>query len=526
MYIKDLAACRENLSLCLDAASWLEHYWGRTLGAGVFNIFLTEVGSVSSYDDLNDTPPAPPSSIDAEPLSVTEVVSLLNTVLDDGLPRIKFQGELSEVKKWGSSGHIYCTLKDSSSQISAVIWKGVSQTLKFQPKDGLQVLCVGRPSVWNKSGRLQFQILFMTPMGEGLLQKLFQELKAKLHAEGLFAPERKRPLPFFPRAVGVVTSPTGAVIHDIMVKIRERMPSIKVILAPVKVQGDGASEEIAQGIRDLGRSGFVDVIIVARGGGSLQDLWSFNEEVVARAIFASPVPVVSGVGHEVDITLSDLVADLRAPTPTAAAEMVVPKASDLKANLSEYQRRINDLDRWFSPFGMELDQLEQTLSDGARHILREALVKIQGVDNRLLSIRPNALIERVKGTVVSLESRLYFQTERRLRNGHQMLNSLDVRLGSSRNQLSTAQYAEKANALYQRLSRAFKNNLANSEAQVESLGALLEFVSHQRVLERGYAILRDPSGTVVRSRNALTINEKLRVQVADGEVGAVVTELK
>lgn len=481
---------------------------------------------MSSYDDLNDEPPASASSLDVEPLSVTDVVSLLNTALDDCLPRVRFQGELTEVKKWGSSGHIYCSLKDSSSQISAVIWKGVAQTLKFQPKDGLQVLCVGRPSVWNKNGRLQFQILFMAPMGEGLLQKLFLELKTKLQAEGLFASERKRQLPFFPRAVGVVTSPTGAVIHDIMVKIRERMPSLKVILAPVKVQGDGAGEEIAQGIRDLGRSGLVDVIIVARGGGSLQDLWSFNEEVVARAIFASPVPVVSGVGHEVDITLSDLVADLRAPTPTAAAEMVVPKASDLKAALSDYQRRLNDLDRWFSPFAMELDQLEQSLSDGARHIVREALVKIQGVENRLLSIRPTALIERAKGSLVSLQSRLYFQTEKRLRVGHHLLNSLDIRFRSALDQLSMAKHAEKAESLFERLSRAANHNLANSAARVASLGALLEFVSHERVLERGYAILRGPTGAVVRSKTALTVNQRLRVQVADGEVGAMVTDLK
>lgn len=481
--------------------------------------------TVNSFDDFEDAPPAPASLADAEPLSVTDVISLLNTVLDDCLPRIRFQGELTEVKKWGSSGHIYCSLKDGSSQISAVIWKGVAQTLKFQPKDGLQVLCVGRPSVWNKNGRLQLQILFMAPMGEGLLQRLFLELKAKLQAEGLFAPERKRQLPFLPKAVGVVTSPTGAVIHDIMVKIRERMPSLKVILAPVKVQGEGASEEIARGIRDLGSSGLVDVIIVARGGGSLQDLWSFNEEVVARAIFASPVPVVSGVGHEVDVTLSDLVADVRAPTPTAAAEMVVPKARDLVAALNDYQRRLNDLDRWFAPFAMELDQLEQSLCDGARHILRDTLMKIQGVENRLISIRPYALIERAKSRVVSLQSRLFFQTDKRLRTSHQQLHTLELRFSGALNQLSTAKQQERAELLLHRLARAASNNLASSKAKVESLTSLLESVSHKRVLERGYAILRGPSGRVVRSKAGLAIDDELRFQLADGELGAVVTKL-
>lgn len=289
-------------------------------------------------------------------LSITELVGVVQGVLEAELPEIAFEGEVSQITK-AASGHFYLTLKDDKSQIPVVIWRGLAQTIKFDLKAGVSIRCSGRPNLYHASGKFQFVLTYLELAGEGALQKKFLELKARLEKEGLFTQERKRPIPFFPKAVGVVSSKTGAVIHDIMVKIHGRMPSIPVFLVDVRVQGEGSAEEIAAGIQQLDASGLVDVIIVARGGGSLEDLWAFNEEIVVRAIFASKTPVVSGVGHEVDVTLADFVADIRAPTPTAAAEMVVPKRDDLLVLIADYERRLLDGDRWFRPKEQRLDEL-------------------------------------------------------------------------------------------------------------------------------------------------------------------------
>lgn len=315
-------------------------------------------------------------------LSITELVGVVQGVLEAELPEIAFEGEVSQITK-AASGHIYLTLKDEKSQIPVVIWRGLAQTIKFDLKAGVSIRCSGRPNLYNVSGKFQFVLTYLELAGEGALQKKFLELKAKLEKEGLFAPERKRPIPFFPKAVGVVTSKTGAVIHDIMVKIQGRMPAMPVFLVDARVQGEGAAEEIAAGVQQLDASGLVDVIIVARGGGSLEDLWAFNEEVVVRAIFASKTPIVSGVGHEVDVTLTDFVADVRAPTPTAAAEMVVPKRDDLLALISDYERRLLDSDRWFRPKEQRLDELAIRLDKRITAALQLAGVRLENSSIKL-----------------------------------------------------------------------------------------------------------------------------------------------
>lgn len=272
-------------------------------------------------------------------LTVTELSQLVKGTLERELDAVWVLGEISNFRV-PLSGHLYFTLKDDRSQIAAVMFRRQGLELTFEPENGMEVLCFGRVSLYPARGDLQLYVETMEPRGRGALYLAFERLKKKLGEEGLFAAERKRPLPFLPTSVGIVTSLKGAALRDMLRILGDRFPNRRVVVCPVKVQGDGAAAEIAAAVGDLGRSGLVDVMIVGRGGGSLEDLWAFNEEVVARAIFSAPVPVISAVGHEVDFTIADFVADHRAPTPTAAAEMVVPRKRELLERVELLESRL------------------------------------------------------------------------------------------------------------------------------------------------------------------------------------------
>lgn len=260
--------------------------------------------------------------------TVGELVGSIKSTLERSYPNIWVTGEVSNLRT-SPSGHTYFSLKDEKAVVKCALFKGFASKLKFQIKDGTELVCHGNISLYEKGGDFNIIVDHCEPKGVGALQLAFEQLKEKLAKEGLFAADRKKPLPFLPKKIGVVTSPTGAAIRDILNILSRRYPNIEVLLYPVRVQGDGAAAEIASAIAYMNQRGDVDVLIVGRGGGSLEDLWSFNEEVVARAIFASKVPIISAVGHEIDFTISDFVADKRAPTPSAAAEIVVPKKDDL-----------------------------------------------------------------------------------------------------------------------------------------------------------------------------------------------------
>src|SRR5207249_2072952 len=264
-------------------------------------------------------------------LTVTQLAALVREALEGGVGRVWVAGEISNLRP-APSGHVYFTLKDEQSQLGAVLFRSAAQTLAFRPADGMEVLVSARVGLYPPRGTLQLYVDTMEPRGLGALQLAFEQLKARLGAEGLFAAGRKRPLPRFPRAVGIVTALGGAVIHDMRTVLRKRWPACRIVVRPVRVQGAGAGREVAEGIEDLNRLGGLDVLIVGRGGGALEDLWAFNEEVTARAIAASAIPVVSAVGHEVDFTIADFVADARAPTPTAAAALVVPDREEVAAS--------------------------------------------------------------------------------------------------------------------------------------------------------------------------------------------------
>ncbi len=270
---------------------------------------------------------------------VSEVTRKIRSLLESEFPAIWIEGEISNFKRH-SSGHIYFTLKDESAQISAVFFARENQFLKFEPKDGLQVICIGRISVYDVRGQYQVYVQRMEPKGLGALQLAFIQLKERLEKEGLFRPEHKKQVPFYPKRIGIVTSPTGAAIQDMLKIFKAREFGLHIFLYPVRVQGDGSALEVAEAIEKLNKSVSLDLMIIGRGGGSLEDLWAFNEEIVARAIYGSKIPVISAVGHEVDWTIADLVADLRAHTPTAAAEQAVMHWDELAGKIQETRERM------------------------------------------------------------------------------------------------------------------------------------------------------------------------------------------
>ena len=267
-----------------------------------------------------------------EVLTVSEVTRNIKVLLETALPILWVEGEISNFKHH-SSGHMYFSLKDENAQISCVFWAGRNMNLTFRPQDGMQVLVKGRVTVFERRGQYQLDVLQLLPAGVGALQLAFEQLKKRLSEEGLFDAEHKKPLPRFPRRIGIVTSPTGAAIRDLLSVIRRRWPSSEIVLRPTLVQGPDAAQDIARAIQEFNAFGEVDVLIVGRGGGSMEDLWAFNEEVVARAIFESEIPIISAVGHEIDFTIADFVADKRAPTPSVAGEMVVPDSQEILQQL-------------------------------------------------------------------------------------------------------------------------------------------------------------------------------------------------
>jgi len=348
-------------------------------------------------------------------LTISELNDLIKGTLEKRLDALWVAGEISNFKA-APSGHFYFTLKDDKSQISAVMFRRQGSLLRFTPEGGMAVLCFGRVSLYTVRGDLQLYVEDMEPQGQGALALAFEQLKKKLAAEGLFAAEGKRELPFLPRAIGIVTSGKGAALHDMLRIIRDRYPDRHVVIRPVKVQGEGAARDIAQGIADLNRYGAIDVMIVGRGGGSLEDLWAFNEEVVARAIYTSVVPVVSAVGHEIDFTIADFVADQRAPTPTAAAEMILPRKVDLAEQvellaqelrghmdfriqtlrecIQGFVKRLSDPRRKLRDNQQRVDELSIDLMRRFQDRLRQCRDRLAERAGRLNALSPLAVLDR------------------------------------------------------------------------------------------------------------------------------------
>jgi exodeoxyribonuclease VII large subunit len=374
-------------------------------------------------------------------LTISELNERIKGTLESRLEPLWVQGEISNFRM-PPSGHFYFTLKDDKSQISAVMFRRQGALLRFTPDNGMAMLCFGRVSVYTVRGDLQFYVDDMEPQGQGALALAFEQLKKKLAAEGLFASERKRELPFLPHSIGIVTSGKGAVLHDMLRIIGDRYPDRRIVICPVKVQGDGAAREIVGAIADLNRFAAVDVIIAGRGGGSLEDLWAFNEEVVARAIFASEVPVVSAVGHEIDFTIADFVADARAPTPTAAAEMVLPckrdlfeqvetlelrlasgidfKLEQLRETFEGLVKRLSDPSRKLRENQQRVDELSIDLTRRLTERLRQLKDRLAERAGRLGALSPLAVLERGYSIAHKLPEELIVKSSAELQAGDRL----------------------------------------------------------------------------------------------------------
>lgn len=351
-------------------------------------------------------------------LKVRDLTRLVKGVLEESFPSVVVEGEISNFKRHMPSGHLYFTLKDEEAQVRCVMWRSDAAKVRFEVSDGMKVIVKGRVSLYEPRGDFQLYAVDLVPAGQGALQLAFEQLKKKLEDEGLFDEERKREIPEFPSRIGVVTSLEGAAVRDIISIISRRFPAVEVVIYPVKVQGDGAAEEIARAIRDFNKLSTVDVLIVGRGGGSLEDLWAFNEEVVARSIFDSAIPVISAVGHQVDYTIADFVADVRAATPSAAAELIVPDRQEVVAGVQSEVRTMGrlieqkiygltlELDKLSHHYALQqpsslvdqksqlADELTRRLETETQHYVDVTGQKLIAVESHLNALNPSAVLKR------------------------------------------------------------------------------------------------------------------------------------
>lgn len=434
--------------------------------------------------------------------TVAALTRALRDLLEAEFGDIWVAGEISGTKL-AASGHYYFTLKDDEAVLSCACFRSAARLLRFKPQDGIAVLARGRLDVFPPRGSYQLLVETLEPQGYGALQLAFEQLKKRLAAEGLFEKTRKRPLPLFPRRIGIVTSPAGAVIRDMVNILSRRLPGIHLRLYPAPVQGEGAAEAIATAIEYLGRSGWPEVLIVGRGGGSLEELWAFNEEIVARAIAACPVPVVSAVGHETDFTIADFVADLRAPTPSAAAELVAPERRELLARTSEARRQLEQALRY--RLARAKTELHQRGIERATGVLRRTIGRLfQRLDELDYRLRENLRwhIERRRRTLAALDARLRLQ-------------DLRLQLGQLRHRLEKLQAA---------MAERMRLRLASSRGRLELLAAQLDQLSPLRILERGYAIVEDPAGRIVRNAVEAPKGTALGVRLHRGRLAVRVTE--
>jgi exodeoxyribonuclease VII large subunit len=493
------------------------------------------------------------SLINAPEFTVSELSSALRRTVEDAYGHVRVRGEISGFRGPHSSGHCYFALKDDGAKIEAVIWKSAHYRMRFKPQEGLEVIATGRLTTYPGSSKYQIVIEALEPAGIGALMALMEERKKKLAAEGLFDEARKQLLPWLPQVIGVVTSPTGAVIRDILHRLEDRFPR-RVLVWPVKVQGDGSAEQIAAAIRgfnalpEAGRIPRPDLLIVARGGGSLEDLWSFNEEIVIRAVAGSMIPLISAVGHETDITLIDFAADKRAPTPTAAAEMAVPVRSELLIEVAGLARRTmvcwlrgqesrrNELRaaaRALPAAGELLAIPRQRLDASAAALPRGLKANTHAHFRRFAGASARLTLRVLRGQVAQANHRLTVSGERLTHSVRSLLRqrrdryaSLAVRLKASK--LSNAQAqrqiiardCERTSRLAERARRALVTLMQRLQARTAHSGQLLAALSYRGVLARGFALVRDERGHAVHAAGAVGPGARLELEFSDGRVGA------
>lgn len=410
---------------------------------------------------------------------VAEITRLVKKALESGFGSVWIEGELSNFHLHGS-GHCYFTIKDEKAQLRAVMFRGSRTRLEFEPADGMLVRVQGKLTVYEPRGEYQIVVERMEQSGKGALREQFEKLKKKLLDEGLFAAERKQQIPLLPQHVGVVTSPTGAAIRDILQVVGRRFPNMHIVLAPVRVQGAGSAEEIAAAIDLLNEYGELDVMIVGRGGGSLEDLWSFNEEVVARAVARSRIPVISAVGHEIDFTICDFTADLRAATPSAAAELVVGRKEEFEERLSA---------------------LEADMRESLKYAAEAAGARVRTIAGSYVFREPSNLVARYRQSLEGIELRA-----RHALTGRSM------------------ELSQRVDELSSRMETAVVNTASERRQDVRRLAVHLNAISPLAVLQRGYSMTSDSKGRFIRSAKDVKEGQEVATRVADGEFRSKVTE--
>ncbi len=457
--------------------------------------------------------------------AVRELVTALRAHVEREFTDIYVEGEISNFRP-ADSGHLYFTLKDGSAQLRVVMWRGQAKLLRFRPENGLAVIARGRVTIYEERGDLQMQAEMLEPKGAGALQLAFEQLKAKLAAEGLFDDGRKRPIPTLPRRIGVVTSARGAALQDILNILRRRHESVSVLIYDSRVQGVTAAGEVSEGVRHFNHTGAVDVIVVTRGGGSFEDLFAFNDEGLARTIAASEIPVISAVGHETDFTICDFVADLRAPTPSAAAELVIQSKQELAARLT----RLHDRLRQATDFKLlrARNELAKLMQHSALVRLPDAVARRQQRVDDLVYRMAQAQgknLTHLRRTHESLDARLRHQDMRvRLAEMRRQLEHRRSELRTCAGRMLSAKSARSAE-LSTSLTRATQTFLLLRRSRWERLQGSLTALSPKAILSRGYALVFDAAGNLVKEASQLATGDAVRAQLSHGEFTAKVTSI-
>jgi exodeoxyribonuclease VII large subunit len=456
------------------------------------------------FEDEGSGPAQPPAPARTRRiLSVTELTIRVRDALEQQIGEVWVEGELSNCKIW-NTGHLYFTLKDANSQLRGFMFRSALRYLRFKPTDGTRVVARGRISVYEPKGEYQLVCEHLEPQGLGALQLAYDQLKKRLDAEGLFDAGRKRALPILPRKIGVVTSLDGAAVRDIVKVLRARYGNVHLVIRPARVQGEGAALEIARGVRAIGRVPGVDVVIVGRGGGSIEDLWAFNEEVVARAIVQCPIPVISAVGHETDVTIADFAADVRAPTPSAAAELVVARKDELRSRVGRIQDRLAAAAR------SRVQRLSRRVHVAAARPAFAGYPARLATRARRLSEMANSVAQTLRGSLAA-ETRRLLTLERQLTtyDAGRRLASLQTRLVAADGRMTGA--------------AARRRDRANG--RLRTIAGRLESLSPLGVLGRGYAVAWNADKTrVLRDASAVAPGDTIRVTLSRGEIEAKVSD--
>lgn len=465
--------------------------------AGLPGLFISRFGS--KFIMMEHTPFIPTPTRSRDTYTVSRLNREAKTLLEGGFPPLWVEGEVSNLARPGS-GHVYFSLKDAQAQIRCALFRPQLRLLRTAPRDGMQVLVRARVSLYEGRGEFQLIVEHLEEAGEGALRRALEALKLRLSREGLFDAVHKKPLPRLPRRIGIITSPTGAVLHDMLTTLRRRFPAIAIRLYPVPVQGQGAAEKIASAIQLAGQRRDCDALILARGGGSLEDLWAFNEEIVARAIHASPLPIVCGVGHETDVTIADLVADARAPTPTAAAEMLSPDRSEWSELYRAYESRLTNL-----------------ICDRMRYLTQ----RVDGCHARL--VHPRQRIEMLWQRLQALYQRLITLQLTRVHAAHASFDALNARLRECSPLPRARSMKQQCAHLQLRLDNAVRHRLGVRRDGIARLSHALHALSPLATLGRGYAIIRHgETGLVVRDAMNIEIGERIEARVARGRLDCIV----